>query len=124
MSRSRQVQILYRADAFLIGYGNTACSLYCLMKPCGHDAGELTGGHAACARVCCAKKSRHVVFGGKSLGDKHTCMLHRCVFFFNIERGRQCVMDSSLMTFITSTASSPLLSRRCGMYMYLTAGKV
>lgn len=30
MSRSRQVQILYRADAFLIGYGNTACSLLLL----------------------------------------------------------------------------------------------
>lgn len=43
------------------------------------------------AHVSGVQKSRHVVFGGKSLlGDKH--MLHRCVFS-NIERGRQYVMD-------------------------------
>lgn len=58
------------------------------------------------AHVSAAQKSRHVVFGGKSLGDKH--MLHRCVFFFDIERGRQCVMDSSFTFF---KYGPPLLSR-------------
>lgn len=56
-----------------------------MKKPCEHDAGELVG--MLHAHVSAAQKNL-VMW---CLGDKH--MLHRCVFFFNIERGRQCVMD-------------------------------
>lgn len=75
MSCSRRMQILYRADAFLIGYGNKALLVrcYCLMKPCGHDAGELVG--MLHAHVSAAQKNL-VMW---CLGNKH--MLHRCVFF-------------------------------------------
>lgn len=96
MSCSRQVQILYRADAFLIGYLNTACPL----KPCEHDAGELMG--MLHAHVSAAQ---NLVMW--CLGDKH--MLHRCVFF-QYRTGRQCVMDKFIHLFqVRPSSSLPLM---------------
>lgn len=83
MSYSRQMQILYRADAFLIGYLNTACSLLDGSLD-EHDAGELIW--VCCMRTCLLRKkiSSCGVWGKGSLclGDKHS-MLHRYVFFIS-----------------------------------------
>lgn len=57
------------------------------------------------------KKSRHVVFGGREVSVWVTNMCYtRCVFF-NIERGRQCVMDKFIPLQVTYPPFSPLLSR-------------
>lgn len=83
ISYSRHLQILYRADAFLIGYQNTACSL---LDGMGSLVDMMLGGRELMgmlhAHVSAAQKNLVMwcLGEGKSLlGDKH--MLHRYVFF-------------------------------------------